>query len=99
MKETKENDDKYIHINSDKYKIIYCLQCNFYLIYLRGVKENNRCENCNSPSLQNVFIDEAKIYFDAETCDDRKTTLVKGNPSFVKRRNYSWKIIQNMDNP
>lgn len=103
IKEKEKNDNQYININSNEYKIIYCSQCNLYIIYNREIKESSpsshiRCDNCSNPNLQNVFIDEAKIYFDSATCT-RKTTFIRGNPSFIKRRHYSWKIIQNMDSP
>ena len=95
--EEEEEEEKYINISSIHDKIIYCLQCNSYLIYIKGLsipKENHfsSCDNCESSHIQNVYIDEAKIYFDSKNITE-KTKLIGADFSNIKRRCYSRKLV------
>ena len=93
----------YKRVSTNDYNVYYCILCNKYVIYKRSVinKENHyychRCVNCNHPFIQNVYVDEVKFYFDPTTAT-RKTKVVGTNPSIIKTRNYSWKIIKDMAN-
>ena len=95
-----EEGKKYINIDTSK--IIYCLQCNVYIIYIKGMPESKNhysssssshcCDNCKNPHITNVFIDEAKVYFDSKN-NTRKRKFIGTNCSNIKIRHYSRKII------
>ena len=89
--EEEEEENNYIHIYDNNYKIIYCFQCNIYNIVFE--KENNYCNICYKLDTQNVFIDEAKLYFDSKS-HIKQTKIIDTNPSFVKTIYYSSKIVQ-----
>lgn len=86
-----DEENSYIYIHNNDYKIIHCNQCNIYNIVFE--KDNNYCKNCYKHDTQNVFIDEAKLYFDSKSCT-RQTKIIDANPNFVKTIHYSSKIIQ-----
>ena len=103
-KKEKENEkEKYINIDTNK--IIYCPQCNVYIIYIKEMIETEHnhfstsfcCDNCKNPHIQNVFVDEAKIYFDSKY-NTKRRKFIGPDYSGVKIRYYSWKIITNMAN-
>ena len=117
MSKRKINDDddddenKYISINTNN-KIIYCSQCDSYLIYIKGMTNAKNdhsttatttttstscCDNCENPYVQNVYVDDAKIYYDSENITE-KTKFIGPNSSNIKRRCYSGKIIKCTDN-
>ena len=89
--EEEEDNNKYIFIRNNDYKIIYCNQCNIYNIMFD--KDNNYCKNCSKLDTQNVFIDEAKLYFDSKSCT-RETKIIDTNSKFIKTIHYSSQIIQ-----
>ena len=116
MNEKKEindvEDKNYIKVDTNK--IIFCPQCNAYIIYIKGMIENEfnyfppsstssfpspryRCDNCKNPRVQNVFVDEAKVYFNSEN-NIKKRKFIGTDCSSIQIRNYSRKVITNMDN-
>ena len=89
-----EVDYKSINTNNDV-KIIYCPQCDAYLVY--STTDHNHyysCGNCDNTHTQNVFVDEAKIYFNPKHKSKR---YIGANSSNIKIRHYSWKVITNLD--
>ena len=95
-----EEEEEYKSVNTNDYKVIYCLRCNAYIIYKRDMFENDShyCKNCNHPRTVNVYADEFKFYFKPNITTTQKTRLVATNSPIIKQRNYSWKIIKDMDN-
>ena len=92
------DNSEYILINSNDNKIIYCSNCNMYIIYIKESSDENYFCNkcgCSSIGIQNVFIDEAKIYFNPKQTIRR---YIGGNYSNIERQHYSWKYIRNVDN-
>ena len=100
-KEKEIEEGNYLNINTNK--IIYCYKCNNYIIYnnIAVIKHDHfptpsYCDNCKNPHIQNVYVDEAKIYFNSKYTQKRK--FIGPDCSNVKIRNYSWKIVTNMAN-
>lgn len=65
MKEEKE----FIILTSNSHKIFYCSKCDRYIIiYMQEINKNIGCccINCKYTYLQDIFIDEAKIYFNSK---------------------------------
>ena len=95
-----DDDDKFINVDTSN--IYYCPQCNSYNIYIKGYVENkdthsySRCNNCNNKFTQNIYVDEAKVYFNSEECI-KKRKFIGRDCSTIKIRNYSRKVITNMD--
>ena len=87
-----DNKKKYISIKPNNDKIDYCLQCNFYIIRINGLLKKEECEKycyyCKNPHIQNIYVNDAKIYFEP------RTTNFIGS----RKQNYSWTIMPNMDN-
>ena len=89
-------ENEYIHIPVYIRKY-FCLKCNNYIIFMKGTT-NHSCPNCYRPSIQNVFIDEAKLYFNPSTANKNIRYIRQNDTPTVAIQYYSRKIISNMDN-
>ena len=70
--------DEYICVNNNK--IYFCINCNRYIIHVKGnFLNNNHCPNCFYPFLHNVFVTEAKIYFNPRKSDTTTIRYVGNN--------------------
>lgn len=63
------DNNKYIFLNNNE-KIYFCAKCVRYIIYIKG-KEIFKCPICHYAFINNIFIDEAKIYFNPQRSDQR----------------------------
>ena len=98
MKEQNE-DKEYIYIaNTNSNQIYYCSKCDRYIIYMQGENKNFHqiCANCKYSYLQNIFVDEAKIYFNPKTSIKTNKFIGKDNLT-LEIRHYSMKFMNNID--
>lgn len=63
----KEDDKDFIFLTNNNHKIYYCSKCDRYIIKkMQETNKNNGCTNCYYTYLQDIFVDEAKIYFNSK---------------------------------
>ena len=98
MNQRDDNDEIYVYIGQNV-DIKYCWQCNTYNILFTNDKNTTTttlCNNChNNHSIQNVYVDEARIYFNSKTCSTNQR-FIETNPTGIKRQYYFSQIIKDI---